>query len=135
MYKFSIFLIVIILFPIQAKSANWSRLITTQNRDDVTISFRQKRKDNAWLVQWQVNNNSQSTVEPFLKYRNYLCEDDTQLNFSKSTLGVFLPKSKRYGDIKDGGICPNSKIKLVEIETVIIPTHIKKAHDKNSSIK
>ena len=106
--------------PMSAQSANWSRFITTQNRDDVSISFRQMKKNNAWLVEWQVHNNSILTVEPFLKTRNYLCEDDSHLTFNKSTLGIYLPKSKRHGDIKDTGICPNSKIKFVEIETEII---------------
>ena len=103
-----------------ASSANWSRFVTTQNRDDVVISFRQIKKDNAWSVEWKVDNNSDLTVEPFLKSRNYLCEDASHLTYKKSTLGIYSPKSKRHGDIKDTGVCPNSKIKLVEIETEII---------------
>lgn len=133
MYKVSIILIFTLLFPNLACSANWSRFITTQNRDDVIISFRQMKINNAWSVEWQVNNNSEQTVEPFLKNRNYLCDDNKTLKFTKTTLGVYLPKSKRHGDLKDNGICPNSKIKLVEIETEIFEvTHVK-TRDKTSS--
>lgn len=90
------------------------------------------RINNAWSVEWQVNNNSEQTVEPFLKHRNYLCDDNSTLNFNKTTLGIYLPKSKRHGDLKDTLICPNSKIKLVEIETEIKQISDSESHDKTS---
>ncbi len=129
MYIVIALIIANLLFSTQASSANWSRFITTQNRDNVIISFRQMKKNNAWLVEWQVNNKSEITVEPFLNNRNYLCDDDSHLSFAKSTLGIHIPKSRRHGDIKDSGICPNSKIQLVEIETEIIEIANTKIND------
>ena len=114
-----IFLFMLILHSTLAFSAKWSRFVTTENHDDITISFRQIKKDNSWSVEWQVNNNSNNTVEPILKMRNYFCEDKNTMSFSKTSLGIYLPKTKRHGDLKDWDICPHSKIKWVEIETEI----------------
>ncbi len=118
-------LIVILLWPEITQATEWSRFITTENHDGVIISFRQMKVNNAWLVEWQVNNKSNQTIEPFLKYRHYSCEDNSVLKFTSSTLGVYSPGSRRHSDLMDKEICPYSKIKLVEIET-----EIKKNNDK-----
>jgi hypothetical protein len=111
----------IFLLLIQAAIANeWSRLIASANHDDVLINFKQKKMGNAWSVQWQVNNTSDETIEPFLNKRSYTCEDTTSLQLNKVSLGIYAPNSKRYSKIKDTGICPNSKIKLVKIQTEIV---------------
>ncbi|MCF6319482.1 MAG: hypothetical protein L3J83_09440 [Proteobacteria bacterium] len=111
--------IVILLSPEITQATKWSRFITTENHEGVIISFRQMKVKNSWLVEWQVNNKSNQTIEPFLKYRHYSCEDDSTLKLTNSTLGTYSPSSRRHGDLIDKQICPNSKIKLVEIETEI----------------
>ncbi|VAW40854.1 hypothetical protein MNBD_GAMMA01-1946 [hydrothermal vent metagenome] len=112
-------LTILLLLATCANSANWSRLITTQNRDDVVISFQQQRDNNAWSVQWQVKNSSKDKIAAILTTRNYTCVDKSFQQLGKKTLGIYLPDSQSYVASKDNGICPNSKIKLVEIETVI----------------
>ncbi len=114
-----IILLILILHSSLVFSAKWSRFVTTENHDDITISFRQMRNGNSWSVEWQVNNNSNNTVEPILKTRNYFCDDKNTMSFNKTSLGIYLPKTKRHGDLKDQDICPHSKIKWVEIETEI----------------
>lgn len=122
----------LLLISSLSHSANWSRFITSKNHDDISISFRQMKKGNAWLVEWQVNNNSSNTVEPFLKTRHYLCEDKNTLSFDKTSLGIYLPKTKRHGDLIDQGICPHSTIKWVKIETEISESSDESPdHDKN----
>ncbi|MCF6319998.1 MAG: hypothetical protein L3J83_12120 [Proteobacteria bacterium] len=121
-------LVVLIMSSGMIQATQWSRFIATENRDDIIISFRQMKVGNAWLVEWQVNNKSKQSIEPFLKYRHYLCDDNNTLKFSQSTLGVYSPSSKRHGDLIDKKVCPNSKIKLVEIET-----EIKEYHDTTST--
>jgi hypothetical protein len=129
-------LISTLLLPVFAHSANWSRFITTKNNDDVLISFRQMRVNNAWSVQWKVDNESVNTVEPVLKNRHYLCDDNSTLSFTQISLGIYTPGSKKHDVIQDKKICPNSKIKLVEIETEINPIANLKVEDiKNEKIK
>ena len=113
------YLTILLLITTFANSTNWSRLITTQNRDDVVISFQQQRDNNAWSVQWQVNNSSKDKIEAILTTRNYTCVDKSFQQLGKKILGTYLPYSQNHVASKDDGICPNSKIKLVEIETVI----------------
>lgn len=136
MVKKLIALIVMLLWLEITQAAEWSRFITTENHDGVIISFRQMKVNNAWLVEWQVNNKSKQSIEPFLKYRHYSCEDNSTSKFTNSTLGTYSPGSRRHGDLTDKEICPNSKINLVEIETEIKKSrknnHIKKSHDKTS---
>jgi hypothetical protein len=110
-----------LLIPAFVHSAHWSRFIATKNNDDVLISFRQMRVNNAWSVQWKVDNESTNTVEPVLKNRHYLCDDNSTLSFTQISLGIYTPGSKKHDVIQDKKICPNSKIKLVEIETEINP--------------
>ena len=120
--------VILLLSSGMIQATQWSRFITTEDRENVVISFRQMKINNSWLVEWQVNNKSNQTIEPFLKYRHYLCDDKSTLKFTKSTLGVYSPSSRRHGDLIDRKVCPNSKIKLVEIET-----EIKEYHDTTSS--
>ena len=120
--KFKIKLLILISLQspfISVQSSDWSRFIKTQNRDDVLISFRQKKSFNKWLVEWRVTNNSTDTIEPFLVSRKYSCLDGSTINLKKQSLGVYMPMTFRNGGLKDKNICPNSQIKLVEIETVI----------------
>jgi len=105
----------------KAQATQWSRFITTKKTDDIAISFRQMKINNAWSVEWKVNNESADTIEPILKSRQYVCDDKSSLSFTTTSLGIYLPGSKRLGGILDDSICPNSKIKLVEIKTEIIP--------------
>lgn len=109
----------ILLIPNFAMTANWSRYIKTQNQDDVSISFRQQKQNNQWLVEWQVQNTSAQTIEPILVARKYSCTDGNTINLETQSMGIYLPNTQRHGDIKDDGICPNSKIELVEIQTEI----------------
>ena len=129
-------LICTLLLPVFGHSANWSRFIAAKNNDDVLISFRQLRVNNGWSVQWKVNNDSTNTVEPVLINRHYLCDDNSTLSFNQISLGVYTPGSKKHDVIQDKKICPNSKIKLVEIETEINPIANLKVEDiKNEKIK
>lgn len=107
------------LFSINTQADNWSRFIVSQNQDDVSISFRQQRQDNAWHVEWQVKNDSNYTVEPFLKKRNYICKNEMIQEMGAVSLGWYPSHQQRHGDLIDTNICPNSTIKLVEIETEI----------------
>ena len=100
--------------------AQWSRFIKTQNQDDVTISFRQMQKNQAWFIEWHVKNESDVNVEPILLSRQYICKNGESQTLNQQSLGVYPPGSQRKGDIKDKGICPNSKIKWVEIQSEII---------------
>jgi len=98
----------------------WSRFIISQNRDDVTISFRQQKNDDAWSVEWRVNNKGQDQIEPLLLKRNYICTDDHIQKLGEISLGIYAPNSQRSGDVTDINICPKSRIKLVEIKTEIM---------------
>ena len=105
--------------PAISNSTHWSRFITTQSRDDVTISFRQKHKNQAWSIEWHVKNDSDVKVEPILLSRHYVCKNGESQELQQQSLGVYLPGVHRKGNIKDRGICPNSKINFVEIESEI----------------
>ena len=125
-----------LLLPVFTHSANWSRFITTKNNDDVLISFRQMRVNNGWSVQWKVDNDSANTVEPVLKNRHYLCDDNSTLSFTQISLGIYTPGTKKNGVIQDKKICLNSKIKLVEIETEINPiANLKTDYFKTDNFK
>ncbi|MFK8012730.1 MAG: hypothetical protein AB8B80_11850 [Marinicellaceae bacterium] len=100
--------------------AQWSRFIKTQNQDDVIISFRQMRKNQSWFIEWHVKNDSNEKVEPILLSRQYICKNGESQTLKQQSLGVYKPGSQGKGGIKDKGICPNSKIKLVEIESEIL---------------
>ena len=113
-------LIISLLLPLVAHPAKWSHYITSQERDDVKVSFRQTKQLNAWTVEWQVDNGSNSTVEPFLNHRKYHCKDKSMTSYPPASLGIFAPNSKHKGDIKDKKVCPNSLIELIEIRTEII---------------
>jgi len=117
--KICIGLLFVLVISNHSQAANWSRFITTKSRDDVSISFRQKKNNNAWTVEWQVENNSEEIVEPIIISRHYLCRDDNSQKLGEKSLGTYFPGTHRHGDLKDFKICPNSKIKLVEIETEI----------------
>ena len=109
----------------QAYSAKWSRYITSKNHDDIKVSFRQKKNNNAWTVQWRVQNQSYETVETILKKRIYTCRDMTTYALNEESLGYFTPQTELSNAIEDQKICPNSQIKWVEIETEI--------HSKNEA--
>jgi len=104
---------------------HWSRFIKTKSQDLVTISFRQKRINQAWLIEWHVKNDSDAKVEPILISRNYVCKNGESQVLNQQSLGVYFPGTHRKGGIKDKGICPNSKIKFVEIESEVVrlPLH------------
>ncbi len=91
----------------------------TLHYNDVNISFHQRKNNNAWTVEWRVKNNSAEKIEPILISRNYHCIDNNMQHIGLSTLGTFLPGANDKTHLKDHGVCPNSKIKLVEIETEI----------------
>lgn len=110
---------ILFVSPAISNSTHWSRFITTQSRDDVTISFRQMRKNQAWSIEWHVKNDSDVKVEPILISRHYICKNGESQELQQQSLGIYLPGVHRKGSIKDRGICPNSKIKLVEIESEI----------------
>ncbi len=118
----AIILCVSVLFvsPAISNSTHWSRFITTQSRDEVTISFRQKRKNQSWSIEWHVKNDSDVKVEPILLSRHYVCKNGESQALQQQSLGIYLPGVHRKGSIKDKGICPNSKIKFVEIESEIV---------------
>lgn len=120
-YIKAIIILTITLFvsPVISHSTQWSRFITTQSRDDVTISFRQMRKNQAWSIEWYVKNDSDVKVEPVLISRHYICKNGESQELQQQSLGIYLPGVHRKGSIKDKGICPNSKIKFVEIESEI----------------
>lgn len=111
-----------VMFATMATSnpAKWSRFVKTKSQDDVVISFRQKRSKQAWQIEWFVNNGSEDKVEPILISRHYTCNNGEIVELYKQSLGVYLPGDKRKGEIKDKGICPNSKIKYVEIQSEIV---------------
>ena len=115
-------LVTCILFvaPAISNPAHWSRFIKTQSQDNVTISFRQMRKNQAWSIEWHVHNASDVKVEPILISRHYICKNGESQDLNKESLGVYPPGTHRKGNIKDRGICPNSKIKFVEIESEIL---------------
>ena len=108
-----------LLFSVIVHAGNWSRFIISKNQDDVSISFRQQKQNNAWHVEWQVKNDSNNAVEPYLKKRNYICNNDLIQEMGAISLGTYPSHQQRHGDLIDTNICPNSTIKLVEIETEI----------------
>ncbi|MBL4773082.1 MAG: hypothetical protein JKX98_05620 [Alcanivoracaceae bacterium] len=116
-YIFTI--ILSLMFSSLVDSANWSRYVTGKNTDNVIISFRQLALNNAWAVEWYVKNGSDNWIEAVLTNRRYICNNDSIQNLGKKSLGFYLPHVQRTGDIRDINICPNSKIKIVEIETEI----------------
>ena len=121
-----LFIMCILCVPSAISSpTHWSRFIQTKSQDEVTISFRQKLKNKAWFIEWQVKNDSDAKVEPILISRNYICKNGESQILNQQSLGVYFPGTRRKGGIKDKGICPNSKIKFVEIESEIIrlPLH------------
>jgi hypothetical protein len=103
-----------------SKPAQWSRFIKTKSQDNVVISFRQKRKNQGWLIEWHVKNGGEDKVEPILISRHYTCNNGEHVELFQQSLGVYLPGDSRRGGIADKGICPNSKIKYVEIESEIL---------------
>lgn len=117
-----LFIIISLLLvsTVSSNPAQWSRYIKTQSQDEVTISFRQKLKGQAWLIEWHVKNNSDNKVEPIMLSRQYFCKNGESVELNQQSLGVYLPKSNRKGDIKDLGICPKSKIEFIEIKTEIL---------------
>lgn len=124
--KILFFLIVAtLMLTTPAYSTQWSRYITSKNHDDITVSFRQMKQNNAWTVQWRVQNKSLDDVETILKKRVYTCKDKTTTALKEETLGYFMAKSEQTSLLEDQKICPNSQIKLVEIETEI--------HSKNEA--
>ena len=113
--------------PAISNPAHWSRFIKTQSRDDVTISFRQMRKNQSWSIEWHVKNDSDDKVEPILISRHYICKNGESQELNQESLGIYLPGTHRKGSIKDRGICPNSKIKFVEIESEILKLPLEQA--------
>lgn len=111
--------LLLLFFSVLSCAGNWNRFIVSQNQDDVSISFRQQKQNNAWHVEWQVKNDSANAVEPFLNKRNYICNNDLIQKMGSISLGTYSSKQQRHGDLIDTNICPNSSIKLVEIETEI----------------
>ena len=115
---------------VASNPAKWSRFIKTKSQDDVVISFRQMRKNLGWSIEWQVKNGSDLKVEPILISRHYVCKNGESVELNQQSLGVYLPGTHRKGGIKDKGICPNSKIKFVEIKSEILKLPL----DENSTI-
>ena len=114
-----LFLISTLFSSVHAES--WSRYVQTKNRDDVEVSFRQKRENSGWQVEWKVENNSADTIEPVLKFRKYICKNGSSQEIGvQQSLGVMEPESRKLNAIRDQKICLNSTIELVEIETEII---------------
>jgi len=129
---FLVFPCILFVTPVTSNSTHWSRFIETQSRDDVVISFRQMKKNQAWSIEWHVKNDSDTKVEPILLSRSYVCKNGETQVLNQQSLGIYEPGVHRKGGIKDRGICPNSKIKLVEIESEI-HVILSNQNEKNSS--
>ena len=67
--------ILMFITPVISNPAKWSRFIKSKSQDEVTISFRQKQNNQGWSIEWQVKNNSDSSVEPILLSRQYFCKN------------------------------------------------------------
>ena len=105
---------------VTSNPAHWSRYIKTKSQDNVTISFRQRHNNRAWSIEWHVKNDSEEKIEPILVSRHYTCNNGESLELYQQSLGVYLPGDHRKGGIKDKGVCPNSTIKYVEIQSEIL---------------
>jgi hypothetical protein len=111
--------LLLLFFSALSSAGNWSRFIVSKNQEGVNISFRQQKQNNAWHVEWQVRNDSDNTVEPILKKRTYICNNNFIQVMGAISLGSYQSHQQRHGDLIDTNICPNSSIKIVEIETEI----------------
>jgi hypothetical protein len=102
--------------PLLPHAGKWSDFVTVSTKGDVVVSYRQRMKKNGWMVEWRVENMSADWVQPFTKFRTYLCVDGTRHSLKEKTLGPYPPGDQGNGGIRDREICSGSEISTVEVE-------------------
>jgi len=53
-------------------------MLMEKNEEEVVVIYHQRLKKDGWFVEWRAENKSTDWVEPFAKFRAYLCEDGSR---------------------------------------------------------